>query len=87
MFLLQAVLEEVVQAFGGWEAAVFLDSGVVNLDVDVAAWPVDDQVHLCQSVSLRGGYPHCGSSDIGSKMRETLGSIAKRSKAPISVSL
>jgi len=40
------VLVEVVQAFGGWEAAVFLDSGVVNLDVDVAAWPVEDQVRL-----------------------------------------
>lgn len=42
------MLEEVVEAFGGWEAAVFLDSGVVNLDVDVAAWPVEDQVcSLC----------------------------------------
>lgn len=40
------MLEDVVQELGGWEAAVFLDSGVVNLDVDVAAWPVEDQVFI-----------------------------------------
>lgn len=38
------MLQEVVEALGGWEAAVFLDSGMVNLDVDVAAWPIEDQV-------------------------------------------
>eukprot|EP00752_Nemacystus_decipiens_P003048 g2825.t1 len=47
----KTVLEEVVQAFGGWEAAVFLDSGVVNLDVDVATWPIEDQVAILAALN------------------------------------
>lgn len=40
----QIVLREVIKDLGGWEAAVFLDSGGVNVDVDVSAWPPEDQV-------------------------------------------
>lgn len=40
----QVVLREVIEALGGWEAAFFLDSGGVNLDIDVDAWPVEDKV-------------------------------------------
>lgn len=40
----QAVLREVIGALGGWRAAVFPRSGVVNLDVDIAPWNPTDQV-------------------------------------------
>lgn len=41
---IQVVLREVIEALGGWEAALFLDSGAVNLDIDVDAWPTEDKV-------------------------------------------
>ncbi|CAB1110788.1 unnamed protein product [Ectocarpus sp. CCAP 1310/34] len=47
----KAVLHGVVEALGGWEAAVFLDSGVANLDVDVAAWPIEDQLAILTALN------------------------------------
>lgn len=42
--LVQAVLGEVINELGGWEAAVFFDGGGVNIDVDTGTWSIEDQV-------------------------------------------
>lgn len=43
-WLFQVVLREVIDALGGWKAAVYFEEGGVNLDVEIGAWPVEDQV-------------------------------------------
>lgn len=45
--LIQAVLREVVAELGGWKAAVYLDGGEVNVDVNAGTWPTENQVQRC----------------------------------------
>lgn len=65
---LQVVLREVIESLGGWEAAVFLDSGGVNLDVDVLAWPAEDQVLLQLYQYYRATFRNCANNGKATKV-------------------
>lgn len=51
--LLRARLEVITKAVenkGGWRAAVFLDTGEVNVEVDVKPWPPEEGLLMLQTV-------------------------------------
>ena len=45
-----AAVARAVEKKGGWRAAVFLDSGEVNVDVDTGPWPPEEGVLMLQTV-------------------------------------
>lgn len=45
-----AVVAKAVEKKGGWRSAVFLDSGEVNVDVNVEPWPPAEGVLMLQTV-------------------------------------
>lgn len=45
-----AAVTRAVEKKGGWRAAVFLDNGEVNIDVDTGPWPPEEGVLMLQTV-------------------------------------
>ena len=44
------ILTNAVKLKGGWRAALFLDSGDVDLECDYTVWPVNDKVEILRSI-------------------------------------